>query len=342
MELGQLDAALVSLNQAIAIDPDLAAVHLVKSMALLLLGDYDTGWPEYEWRWKSETSPSFKEKRSFPQPLWLGRESIAGKKVLLYAEQGLGDTIQFCRYAKMVADLGAQVILEVHESLAVPLSDLEGVSHLVTRGSTLPAFDYQCPLLSLPLAFKTTIDSIPSSSKYLVSDAIKVAQWQRKLAGLVDNTQPLIGLAWSGSPMHTKDRNRSIRFAELIKHLPRNCQYVALQKEVREVDQAAFESNPYIFNFSSDLKDFSDTAALCECLDLVISVDTSVAHLSGALGKKTWILLPFSPDWRWLLNRDDSSPWYPQVKLYRQKQIGDWNGVLNQISSDLLQAFNIG
>jgi tetratricopeptide (TPR) repeat protein len=338
MELGLLDAALVSLNQAIAIDPNLAAVHWVRSMTLLLLGDYDSGWPEYEWRWKVEKISPFKEQRSFQQPLWLGRESIAGKTVLLYAERGLGDTIQFCRYAKMVAALGARVILEVPDALAVLLSNLEGVSQVVTTGSTLPAFDYQCPLMTLPLAFKTTIESIPSSSKYLVSDAIKVAQWQTKLAGLVDKTQPLIGLAWSGNPRNTRDRYRSIRFAELIQHLPRNCQYITLQKEVSEVDRAALVSNPHVLDFPSD---FSDTAALCECLDLVISVDTSLAHLSGALGKRTWLLLPFSPDWRWLLDRDDS-PWYRQLKLYRQKQIGDWNGVLNQVSSDLLQSFNIG
>lgn len=341
MEFGQWDAALISLNQAIAIEPDLAEAHLLRSMTLLLLGDYRSGWQEYEWRWNVETSRTFKEKRSFQQPLWLGQESIAGKSVLLYMEQGFGDAIQFCRYTKMVAAIGARVILEVQEPLAVLLSDLDGVSHLVTRGSTLPGFDYQCPLLSLPLAFKTTVDSIPSPSRYLVGDAIKVARWQRKLAGLVDKTRPLIGLVWSGRPTHEKDHNRSIQFAELIRHLPRNCQYITLQKEIRELDRSALESNPHIFNFSSDLTDFSDTAALCECLDLVISVDTSVAHLSGALGKRTWILLPFSPDWRWLLDREDSSPWYSQVKLYRQKQIGDWNEVLNQVSIDLVQTFNV-
>jgi tetratricopeptide (TPR) repeat protein len=343
VRLNRLDEALADFDRAIALDPDDATAHYARSLALLSRGEFAAGWIEYEWRWKAEGTSTFEQKSIFPRslhPLWLGRESIAGKNVLLYMEQGLGDAIQFCRYAKMAAALGAQVILEVHESLAVLLSDLDGVSRLVTRGSTLPAFDYQCPLLSLPLAFNTTIDSIPSG-KYLVSDPIKVEHWQTKLAGLVDKTQPLIGLVWSGNPTHANDRNRSIPFADLILHLPRNYRYISLQKEVHEMDRAAFESNRGIFTFSGDLKDFSDTAALCECLDLVISVDTSVAHLSGALGKRTWILLPFSPDWRWLLDRD-YSPWYPRVKLYRQKQIGDWNGVLNQVSSDLFQAFNIG
>jgi tetratricopeptide (TPR) repeat protein len=339
MDLGQWDAALASLNQAIAIDPQLAEAHLQRSMVLLLLGDYERGWREYEWRWQVETKISPHEKRQFLEPLWLGGESIAGKKVLLYAEQGLGDEIQFCRYARLVADLGAQVILEVHEPLAPLLADLAGVWRLVTRGSALPAFDYRCPLLSLPLAFNTTVDNIPSPNKYLSSDASKVARWQAHLATSGDKAQPLVGLVWSGSAAHLKDRSRSIRFADLIQHLPRNYRYVSLQKEVREEDRAAFESSAQIMNVSSDLRDFSDTAALCECLDLLISVDTSVAHLSGSLGKRTWILLPFSPDWRWLIHHKDTSPWYSHVRLYRQKQVGDWQGVLRQVSSDLIHLF---
>lgn len=304
---------------------------------MLLRGEFETGWREHEWRWKSDQTSSFKEKRAFRQPLWLGQESIAGKSILLYMEQGLGDTLQFCRYVKMVADLGARVILEVHKALATLVSDLEGVSQLITRGTPLPAFDYHCPLLSLPLAFKTTLATIPSSSRYLISDAAKVALWRTRLVG---NSAPLIGLVWSGNPIHGNDRNRSIPLADLIRHLPDKFQYVSLQKDVRDMDRTTLETNSNVWKFTDDLDDFTDTAALCECLDLIVSVDTSVAHLCGALGKRTWILLPFSPDWRWLLDREDS-PWYSHVKLYRQKSIGAWSEVLNRVAMDLRREFGI-
>jgi ADP-heptose:LPS heptosyltransferase len=215
------------------------------------------------------------------------------------------------------------------------LAGLEGVSQLLARGSELPDFDCHCPLLSLPLALKTNLNTIPSSTKYLTADAAKVARWRAKLG---EKTKPRIGVAWSGSPIHANDRNRSILLAELIQYLPIGYQYVVVQKDSRSADQKTLETNPRMMNFSDDLEDFSDTAALCECLDLVISVDTSVAHLSAALGRTTWIVLPFSPDWRWLMDRDDS-PWYPSVKLYRQTGIGDWNGVLERVRADLIRTF---
>jgi ADP-heptose:LPS heptosyltransferase len=227
------------------------------------------------------------------------------------------------------------VILEVQSSLENLLSSLEGVSQIVVRGSPLPDFDYQCPLLSLPLAFKTRLDSIPSFNRYLGTDAAKIALWQARLG---EKTRARVGLVWSGTARHDNDHKRSIRLADLIQHLPGDLQYVSLQKEVREHDRAAFQSIPRLLDFSDDLNDFSDTAALCECMDVVISVDTSVAHLSGALGKNTWILLPFVPDWRWLLDRDDS-PWYPSVKLYRQRSRGEWSDVLKRVSADLIRTF---
>jgi tetratricopeptide (TPR) repeat protein len=340
-DLQQLDAALASCDQAIALKADYAEAYFSRSLTLLLSGDLVNGWLEYEWRWKSEGAAPFKSgslsktRRSFAQPLWLGEESLTGKTILLYSEQGLGDTLQFCRYASWVARLGARVILEVQRPLVGLLAGLEGVSQWVARGDALPEFDYQCPLLSLPLAFKTSLDSIPSSSRYLSSEAGKVAQWRARLG---EHSRPRVGLVWSGRPAHLNDHNRSIALAELIPHLPAEFQYVSLQKDVRETDQPTLRSHPAILDFRQELKDFSDTAALCDCMDVVISVDTSVAHLSGALGKRTWILLPFTPDWRWLLDRTDS-PWYPTVKLYRQEVIGDWNRTLAQVGADLIQTF---
>ncbi len=327
--LNQLDAALASYDRAIAIQPDYAAAYYNRAFLLLSRGDFARGWTDYEWRWKSKGLPTFKEKRDFGQPLWLGKEPIAGKTILLHGEQGLGDTLQFCRYATLVADLGARVILEAPEPLVNLLAGLAGPSQIVARGSLLPSFDYHCPLLSLPLAFNTDLDSIPGAGRYLAVDAKKVALWQARLG---EKVKPRIGLAWSGRVENANDHNRSMLLADLMSHLPDHYQYVSLQNEVRERDRVALESNPSIMHIAAN---FSDTAAVCECLDLVISVDTSIAHLSAALGKRTWILLPrMSTDWRWLLERDDS-PWYPSVKLYRQSTAGDWGGVLARVRADL-------
>jgi tetratricopeptide (TPR) repeat protein len=336
-QLNRLELAVASYDRAIAIKPDFAAAYVNRSMASLLAGDFAAGWIDYEWRWRDETGTNAKERREFSRPLWSGQQSLAGKSILIYSEQGLGDTLQFCRYVKPLAELGARVILEVQKPLATLLSGLAGVSHLVARGGILPPFDYQCPLLSLPLAFKTRLESIPAATRYVHVDPTQAAQWRGKLPAAPG---PRIGLMWSGNAMHRRDRYRSVALAELIRYLPAELQYVSLQKEVRESDLPALRSNADMLNFADAQKDFSDAAALCECMDLVISVDTSIAHLSGALGKETWILLPFSPDWRWLLDRVDS-PWYPTVKLYRQERSGDWSEVLARVSADLRRRFAI-
>jgi hypothetical protein len=252
---------------------------------------------------------------------------------LIYGEQGLGDFIQFCRYVKPVSDLGAKVILETPQALAGLMGNLEGVSELVIEGEELPFFDYQCPLLSLPLAFKTNLDTIPNPSRYINLDNFpnKIMAWKAKLGPKI---KPRVGLVWSGNRRHKNDHNRSILLRDILPFLPNQFEYVSLQQEVREVDKLTLDSNPHILNFASYLHDFLDTAALIDNLDLAISVDTSVAHLGGALGKKTLLLLPYVPDWRWLLDRDDS-PWYPAMKLYRQTSIGDWNSVLDRVKSDL-------
>lgn len=332
-QLHRLDAALASHDRAIAIKPDSPVALFNRSLTLLMSGDFANGWAAYEWRWKNPFCSSFKEKREFSQPLWLGEESILGRTILLYGEQGFGDIIQFCRYAKRVADLGARVVLEVRKPLVGLLHSLEGVTELVTKGSALPDFDVQCPLMSLPRAFRTTLDTIPQPGKYLRADPAKIAHWEARLG---EKIHPRIGLTWSGSPLQINDHNRSAPLADWVPHLPPGFHYVSLQKDVRIADQATLDRNPHIYNPASELTDFSDAAALCECMDLVISVCTSVAHLAGALDKKTWVLLSFAADWRWLLDRDDS-PWYPTAKLYRQEKIADWNGVFARVEADLIR-----
>jgi tetratricopeptide (TPR) repeat protein len=331
--LKQVDEALASYDKAISLRPGYVEAHQNRSWMLLLTGELARGWIDYEWRWKEPDGTDIRHKRNFRRPLWTGEESIAGKTILLHAEQGLGDTIQFSRYAKRVAALGARVILEVQRALAPLLERLHGVSGLIMQGSALPDFDIQCPLLSLPLSFKTALDSIPSVAGDLEADSSKVAHWREVLG---EKRLPRVGLVWSGSPLHKNDQNRSIPVSEMIGHLPEGFQYVCLQKDLRENDRQALKSSPGILTFVDGLNDFSDTAALCACMDIIVSVDTSVAHLAGALGLETWILLPYHADWRWLLNREDS-PWYPSVRLYRQDNAGEWQGVLARLRADLLR-----
>jgi hypothetical protein len=329
--------ALASYDQAIDIDPSFADAQYNRSLNLLFLGDFARGWNGYEWRWKNARRLSIAEPRNFKEPLWLGENSIAGKRLLLYSEAGLGDTLQFCRYAKLCADLGATVILEVQASLLVLLTGMEGISQLIACGQDLPPFDYQCPLMSLPLAFKTTVENLPAAPAYLhCDDAIK-EQWCTRLG---QRNRPRIGLVWSGNPQNTIDRHRSIRLADWQPHIPPEYQYFCLQRPVRGEDQAVLDSSPLIFSFEEEMLDFANTAALCKCLDLVISVDTSIAHLSGALGQRTWLLLPYTPDWRWMLERTDS-PWYPSMTLFRQRVAGDWNDVFSRVAAALRREFPV-
>lgn len=326
----RLDEAVASYDRAIAIQPDYAEPRFYKSLVLLLTGDFPSGWDLYQWLWKTEKAVP--KLRHFTQPAWSGEEPLIGKTILVHSEQGLGDMIQFCRYAKQLADLGARVVLEVPEPLLGLLSGLEGLSALVAKGSTLPAFDYHCLLLALPRLFKTDLAAIPGRQPYLYSDPAKVSEWANRLG---TKTKPRVGLVWSGSVEHAIDYNRSIALSELAAHLPDAFEYVSLQKEVRDADAPALGMNGSIRHFGDEIKDFGDTAALCELMDVVISVDTSVAHLGGALGKPTWVLLPVVPDWRWLLDRDDN-PWYASVKLYRQHSDGEWSAVFDRVRADLL------
>jgi len=328
--LGHLGAAIASYDNAIALNPDHVEAYLNKSLALLLQGDFEQGWPLFEWRWQSASVP-VSRKRNFAQPLWLGDNSLEGKTILLHSEQGWGDTIQFCRYARWVADLGANVVLEVEQPIAPLLKGLDGVNDLVEKGKPLPSFDCHCPLMSLPLAFKTRLNTIPRPVRYLSPTQDKLAYWNRRLG---EKQKPFVGLVWGGRTTHYNDHNRSIPLNLILPHLAEGVQYISLKKELLDADRAALQQSS-IRHFGDELNDFGDTAALCDLMDVVISVDTSAAHLAGAMGKPTWILLPYVAEWRWLLGREDS-PWYPTAKLYRQTRMGDWDSVLRRVKADVV------
>jgi len=329
VKLFQHEEALKSYDQAFALDPSYVEAYWNKALALLQLGRFSEGWVLHESRW---AKPSFQPiVRHFPQPIWDGSFSIAGKTLLLHAEQGLGDTLQFVRYLELVLALGAGVVLEVQAPLVLLLDGLFSVEGLIKQGDPLPSFDFHCPLMSLPLAFQTTLTSVPNAVPYLKPSPEKQLFWAEKLG---PTSQLRVGLVWSGDPRHQNDKHRSIALDELLTALPPGCTYVSLQSEIRDSDRQALENCDRLVHFGSELKDFSDTAALCAQMDVVVCVDTSVAHLSGALGKPTFLLLPYNPDWRWLLERSDS-PWYPTMQLYRQGQLGSWQSALENVSVDL-------
>lgn len=326
--LNRLDNAHAIYQLALNHMPDCADAHWNASLCLLLAGQYQQGWQQYEWRWASELKA---EKRTFTQPLWIGKASLQGKTILLHAEQGLGDTLQFCRYASLVKALGATVILEVQPQLVKVLAELNGVDVLVARGQQLPKFDYHCPLLSLPKAFSTELSSIPSTSAYLVSDAKRTSVWRGRLG---TQSKLRVGLVWAGSVTHKNDHNRSIPLPVLAAIFKKDANFYGIQKDLREGDKQLIHQHPQIEHLGKYVKDFKDTAALISLMDVVITVDTAVAHLAGAMGKPVWILLPYSPDWRWLLNREDS-PWYPTARLFRQSAIGDWSSVVCEVNQAL-------
>jgi len=328
-ELSRHREAIESYERALALRPDHASAHWNLADCLLLLGEFARGWQEYEWRWKLEDRRE--NRRDFAQPLWLGGEPLAGKTILLHSELGLGDTILFCRYATRVAAAGAKVVLEVQPALLPIMIGLEGVALALPRGAPLPAFDAHCPLMSLPLAFKTDLATIPSGVPYLGSDAERVAAWIERL-GTYD--RPRVGLVWSGSVMLKNDR-RSMPLAQMVALLSSWAQWVSLQKDVPEADAALLASRSDLLHVGDALHDFAETAAVLTLMDLVITVDTSVANLAGAMGKPVWILLPHNPhDWRWMLERRDS-PWYPTARLFRQPSPGDWASVIERVREEL-------
>lgn len=322
---GNMAAAHDNLAAALKLTPDDADVRVSLGILQLQRGEFGAGFVNYAQRWDSGALNL--PQRGFVAPLWTG-EDVAGKTILLHNEQGFGDAIQFSRYAPLVAARGAHVILEVGAAVVPLLKQLPGVAEVIARGADLPRLDFHCPLLSLPQAFKTEVESIPPPV-VLKADPAKVALWRDRLG---PKSRPRIGLTWSGNVRQANDANRSVALKDLAGALPPGFDYVSLQKEVRAADAEALRTHSHIRHFGADLADFSDTAALCDQMDHVVSVCTSTAHLAGAMGKPTAVLLCFDPCWRWLLARGDS-PWYPSVTLYRQDQSGDWCGVLARLGA---------
>lgn len=322
---GLLDAAVISFRSAVGRLPDFANAHHNLGMALLARGDMAEGWREYEWRWRTE--PLVEARRRFTQPQWRG-EPAAGRTLLIHAEQGFGDTIQFCRYARLAAEQGLRVIMQVPQPLRRLLTGLEGVDQVVADGEVRPPFDLHCPMLSLPLALGTTLATIPSVR--LRADPMLVLAWGQRFDA-VGRQGMRVGLTWAGNPAMSRDGERSLAPEHLapLLDLP-EIHFVSLQKD------AAAHRLPLTGPMPA-VGDFADTAGLIANLDLVIAVDTAVAHVAASLGKPVWLLDRFDPDWRWLVGRR-SSPWYPTLRLYRQPQAGDWNSVLTEVLQDLRRA----
>jgi tetratricopeptide (TPR) repeat protein len=327
--LDRVEDAAADLQQAIAHRPEFAEAHFELGMARLTLGDFARGWDDYEWRWK--TGAFAQNRRPFVSPLWTGAQDLIGKTILLHGEQGLGDTIQFVRYVPLVARRGATVILEVQPELVSLLTGLAGAASVIARGGKLPRFDLHCPLMSLPRAFRTTAETIPAAAPYIQVPAARAQDWTQRLPA----QGPLIGIAWAGRRTHHNDQNRSLPLARLAPLLrqPR-LQFVSLQRDLRDGDEAILRQSPNMLDLGGVPEDLADTAALIARLDAVVSVDTAVAHLAGALGKRLILLLPFAADFRWLRGRADS-PWYPTAQLLRQPAFGDWDGVVARLAAQL-------
>ena len=318
-------------RRAVALHPGDADLRWNLAVAHLLLGELAPGFEAHEARWQAAGFGSSPTSGIAARQRWSGRESLSGSAILLYAEQGLGDSIQFLRYVPLVAAQAREVWVQVPSTLAPLLGRLAPNCRVLQSGQPLPAFDWQCPLLSLPHALGTTLADIPASIPYLHVPEAAVQTWRRRLPA---DGRRLIGLAWSGNPSHSNDRNRSVALEQFRRLAADGCCYVSLQPQVRDGDRSALAAWPGLLDMGSELKDFAGTAALMEALDLVITVDTSVAHLAGALGRPVWILLPFCPDWRWMAERTDS-PWYPTARLYRQPAWGEWAPVLAASRADL-------
>lgn len=328
-EQGEYEAALGVYDRALALDPSHATTRANRATLLLLLGLMEEGWREYEWRWRAQGFTT--AAREFGKPPWDGSD-LAGRTILIHAEQGLGSAIQFVRYVPLVAARGGKVILECQPPLARLFASLvgRGAEAIVGKGEPLPEFAVHAPLMSLPRLFGTTLTTIPNTVPYLSVEEQLRALWRERLAYL---PEPRVGLAWAGNPNHANDRNRSLPARLLAPLLARpglsfiDLQVGAAASERADLPEGALAS-------PGELRDFADTAAIIAELDLVISVDTAVAHLAGALAKPVWILLPFVGEWRWLEERTDT-PWYPTMRLFRQQRPGDWEGVIGAVGEAL-------
>ena len=331
----RFDEAAASYEQAITRKPDYAEARLHKAELLLVRGDYPQGWDLFEWRWRTpfrRNNPLFAG-----YPLWSGEQSVAGKAVLLHPEAGFGDYIMFARYVPLLQARGATVVIYAPPPLVPLFAALDGQVRVVEQRQPLPHVDFQCPIMSLPRAFSTTVDTIPADTPYLRVPEAKREYWQEKL-GRPD--KPRIGLMWSGNQNRNIDRSplrsRSVPFRLLRPLLDLPCEFHSLQKEIVEADAVALATLDQVNQHQGELHDFSDTAGLIAAMDLVISIDTSVAHLAGALGKPLWVTLPYTTDYRWA-HAVETTPWYPAARLFRQSEIGDWAGVMQRVAGELIR-----
>lgn len=328
--MGRLAPALRSYQRSTEIDPQLADGHWNQSLLHLMLGDLAPGWRLYEWRWR--VGSGVQQQRRFAQPLWLGETLLAGKTLLVHAEQGLGDTLQMCRYLPALAAQGARLLLQVPARLTALLATLDCPLQIVDNDQPLPLFDLHCPIMSLPLAMKTTLTSVPTAPRYLSADPTRVEAWRRRLG---PKTRPRVGLVWRGAAGHPDDARRSVELTQLQALWRADIEWHGLQIELRPGDQALADAAGISLHCAQQ-QDFADTAALLSQLDLVIAVDTSVAHLAGAMGLPLWLMLAQPADFRWLLDRSDS-PWYPSARLFRQSRPGDWAAVLQAMAQALAE-----
>jgi tetratricopeptide (TPR) repeat protein len=320
--------AVASYGKARALGRDDADVNFSDALALLTLGDYRAGFEKYEARWRRTGMPP---QTGRGRPLWLGDYPLARRTVLLHAEQGLGDTIQFARYVPLLAASGAKIVLEVQSELVTLMRGLPGGATILARGEPSPPFEVHCPLGSLPLALRTQPDGVPAPIPYLSADQVSLAKWSARV-GAVE--RPRIAIAWSGNRDHFNDANRSLPFARLVPLFATAAHFVSIQRDVRNDDAEGLAAEKRVTHFGGELDNFTDTAAIIALADLVIAADTAVAHLAGAMGKPLWILIPFAPDWRWTLN-GETSPWYPTARLFRQTALGDWDGVIARVAAEL-------
>lgn len=327
-ELGRIDDAIADVERALAIDPTNLESNWHRSMLYLLCGDLPRGFALYERRW--ERGSDAPRRRSANLPLWLGKHDLRDKTILLWGEQGLGDQIMMARYVPLLAERGATVLLEVDAPLITLFRTLKGVKRVGKYGEFGEAAQFQCPMMSLPLAFGTTRETIPANAPYLSVPAARVAYWAEKLG---PKAKPRIGVMWSGG-QQAKLRNRSIPLDVFSRLFSDDFEWISLQKEVLPSDQPTLSTLSTLRHFGDEQDDFMDAAAICELVDVVVTVDTSIAHLAGALAKPTRVLLPFSADWRWMLE-STGTPWILSATLCRQDAYNNWSNVFEQITTDL-------
>ncbi len=327
--LGRVEEAIASHRRAVALKPDFAEAHFKLGDNLMKSGQFVAGWQEYEWRWKTKARVS-DVYDLLTKPLWTG-ERLDGRTIMLHYEQGLGDTIQFMRYVRRVQTFGGHVVLLIQPALKRLLGHIEGVT-VVSLLDTVPPFDVHCPLLSLPRVLRTELETVPAEVPYLRADPEAVDRWRRRLAGPGRS----VGVVWAGNVMHVNDAERSMPIEKIgpLFDVP-GIRLFSVQKDLRAGDTAfAATRGAGMTMLGEEFTDFTETAAALTALDLLITVDTSVCHLAGALGRPVWLLLPFASEWRWLTDRDDS-PWYPSMRLFRQRIIGDWDELLTRVAAEV-------